>query len=569
MHEQIAKVKSTPIYAIIFFVLVAVLSSQFSSWGMTGIFFAVLGAILALVATVLVGTALKRQTQAMLSGKPSAMDHMISPGGYRRRRYAETPEEFAARSVVRPTPNRPMVPPTQAALPAPSPERAERVVDAVVSGGAPTTVLPVPAPSMAWHPQNLNPQDLRRLNQFRKVCMELAVNFNPLHKAVVGRALLCLGQRGSGKSNFAALFVEQMCKLFLPGVIFDYLIDFDTLPQVLPNCRIGGHPQWADARKYQGNYWEVDTSNAEEIGYYIRECGGQLVVEIPSYPSLDYAAKVIVGIIKGMVEWANERDAGKRLPALVVLDEAQQFLPQNSQETEILTTFKKLNEIGRHYGLTPAIFTQRAARINKDVIGGTEIYVLMRQTMPQDLKVCEDLIGKENVDRRQIAGFENGDALVFESGESFVVHFDMRQSEHKSSQVDPEKAVAHYQTRNVPQVRTIAPAYTRQIEEEDDEQDYEEDYADEGEPETEDLPAQAQSPISLSAQRAQAEAKEARLLVRGIKAYLEGAHKVPDLQVALDISNWNARQLMAKVKASPEVLAAMETDDQESESGNV
>jgi hypothetical protein len=572
MHEQIAKLRSTPIYIIIFFALVAVLSSQFSSWGMTGIFFAVLGAGLALAGAAFIGAVLKRQTQATLSGRPSVLDHMISPGGYRRRRYAETPQEAARRSVVAPTPNRPIVPPTpaaptQAVLPQPQTERAERMVDAVMSAAAQQApmmpqeraVVPVP---MAWHPQQLS-QDLLRRDQFRKTCMELAPNFNPSHKSIVGRALLCLGQRGSGKSNFAALFVEQLCKLFLPGVIFDYLIDFDTLPQVLPNCRIGGHPGWADARKYAGNYWEVDTSNAEEIGYYVRECGGQLVVEIPSYPTLDYAAKVIVGIIKGMVEWANERDAAKRLPALVVLDEAQQFLPQNSQETEILTTFKKLNEIGRHYGLTPAIFTQRAARINKDVIGGTEIYVLMRQTMVQDLEVCEKLIGKEFVDRRQIASFANGDALVFEGGESFVVHFDLRQSEHKSSQVDPEQAIAHYQTRYVPQTRTIAPAYTNLI----DEQEVE--YEDE-EPETEDLPAQVHPSTPLPAQRGQVEeAKKARLLARGIKAYLEGAHKIPELQIALDISNWDARQLMAKVKVSPEVLAAMDdSEEQEQESGN-
>jgi hypothetical protein len=450
IHQQVHNLRSKPLLGLLFFVLVAVLSSSFSSWGMEGIFFAVLGAALIIGGGAIVLRVMAQQAHAMVAGKPNRMDHMLAPSGYRRRRSTETPEQWAAQSVVVATPNRPLIPEKKTNA------RAVTVVDSRP-----------PAETVSTRPVNKS--------QYRSTCLELAKDFNPSFLQVVGRALLCLGQRGSGKSNFAALFIEQMCKLFLPAVIFDYLIDFDTLPQMLPNCRIGGHPGWTDAYKYAGNYWEVDVDNAEEVGYLIRENGGQLVIEIPSYPNNEYAGKVIVGVVRGMVAWANERDPKKRLPALVALDEAQQFLPQSQTETEMLSTFKMLNEIGRHYGLTPALFTQRAARINKDVIGGTEIYVLMRQTMPQDLKVCEDLIGKENVDRRLIASFANGDALVFEGGEAFQVHFDLRQSEHKSSMPDPEKAISFYQGRQVQKTRAFQPRLAQTSEDDEDIEDEEED----------------------------------------------------------------------------------------------
>ncbi len=444
MYMQFKRMQRTPTLLILFFVLVAFLSSEFSQWGMEGIFFAVFGAGLVTIGGWVMLKAIARKANEMLDGKPNEVDHMLAPTGYRRRRYAESREEYIRESVVVPTPNRPLYPSEED-------DEDENVVDAI----------PAPRAIVKATPKALMHHRLAK-KQFRSTDLELAPNFNPPLTQIIGRALLCLGQRGSGKSNFAALFIEQICKLFLPAVIFDYLLDFDTLPDVLPNCRIGGYPTWEDARHYPYKYWEVDTSNAEKIGYHLRENGGQLVIELGSYPDNDYAAKVIIGVIKGMFAWAGDQQPGKQLPALVVLDEAQQFLPQNQSDTDLkdvqalLRTFKKLNEVGRHYGLTPALFTQRAARINKDVIGGTEIYVLMRQTMPQDLKVCEELLGKENVNRKQIAGFENGDALIFEGGESFQVHFDLRQSEPKLKLLSPEQAMSRYQEREVQKTITLA-----------------------------------------------------------------------------------------------------------------
>ena len=524
IHQQVHNLRSKPLLGLLFFVLVAVLSSSFSSWGMEGIFFAVLGAALIIGGGAIVLKVMAQQAHAMVAGKPNRMDHMLAPSGYRRRRSTETPEQWAAQSVVVATPNRPLIPEKKTAV-------------TVVDSRPPTETV-------STRPVNRS--------QYRSACLELAEDFNPSHAQVVGRAILCLGQRGSGKSNFAALFIEQMCKLFLPAVIFDYLIDFDTLPSVLPNCRIGGYSGWTASRKYEGNYWEVDIENAEEVGYLIRENGGQLVIEIPSYPDNKYAAQVIQGVIQGMYSWGEARDPKKRLPALVVLDEAQQFLPQNVQDTEdkevtqsLLRTFKRLNELGRHYGLTPALFTQRAARINKDVIGGTEIYVLMRQTMPQDLEVCEKLIGKENVNRRQLASFANGDALIFEGGESFQVHFDLRQSEHKSSMPDPEKAISFYQGRQVQKTR----AFQSRPVEDDEDDEYPED-------EEEDRPQVRQQPVE------QKPVKQHQLtdLERGVNAWREGATSIDKLAAALNLTSHQARKLKPLVEAEIARLEAIENE---------
>jgi uncharacterized membrane protein len=447
LHNMIREAQ-TPLVGGLFFALVAVLASSLGYWGMEGIFFAVLLSAVVVIGGKMVLSAFARSWRAMIHGRPNRLDYLTAPSGYRRKRYAESREEYAAQTVVIPTPNRPILPE----------EPAPVVVEATPDVSTSRAVMP---------------QRLANKQQFRPTRLELALDFNPEIAQVIGRALLCLGIRGSGKSNFAALFIEQMCKLFLPAIIFDYLIDFDTLPQVLPHCRIGGHPAWKNRGSYGANFCEVDIDNAEDIGYELRENGGQLVIELPSYPDNEYASQVVQGILSGMIEWAEERAPAKRYPALVVLDEAQQLLPQNLQDAEnkettqaLLRTFKRLNEVGRHFGLTPAIFTQRAARINKDVIGGTEIHVIMKQNMPQDMKAIEDIVGKENINRQEIASFEKGDALVYEGGESFHIHFDLRQSEHKSSMPELDETLSFYQNRhsqNVMTRRLEDPGATRKL----------------------------------------------------------------------------------------------------------
>jgi hypothetical protein len=409
--------------------------------------------------------------------------------------------------------------------------RPQRVVDA-------NKLRAVSFPNQQKTTQEYTPaQDLRNSRRPLTTRLQLSEDFNPLPNKIIGHSLLCLGQRGSGKSEFAALLAEQVGKLAIPMVIFDYLVDYDTLPQVLPSCRIAGSPDWVDAYKYRGIYWQVDLSNAEEIGYMIRESGAQVVLQVQSYPSLDHASQVITLLINGIIAWTVGRDTKKFYPMLVLMDEAQQFLPQSAQETDILKSFKKLNEIGRHYGLTLAMFTQRAARINKDVIGGTEIYVLMRQTMIQDLEVCEKQLGKEVVNRNQVRAFENGEALVSYDNESFVTRFDRRQSEHKSTQVDPSEASEHYSRRVVPETIEIHVSQAAEVqgryplEDEGYEDTYSNDYEEE--------------PVRVSPQP---KPKELTLKEQGVQAYLDGFTSIDKLAAKLGITQHAARQLKPVVE---------------------
>ena len=89
-------------YLVAFFCLVAFLSSEFSGWGMTGIFFSLVFSIIALVGTTIVVKAIGRKTNEMLDGKPNQAEYLLAPGGYRRGAVRHFEFALVARSCSKP-----------------------------------------------------------------------------------------------------------------------------------------------------------------------------------------------------------------------------------------------------------------------------------------------------------------------------------------------------------------------------------------------------------------------------------------------------------------------------------
>lgn len=421
-----------PFSWISFLVLAIALVSSFPQLGMDGVMWCVFGAGLLVVVVPIGFDALRKSYRNMMSGKPSKLDWGLAPAGYRRSRRAENEHEAAAQSVVQPTPHRPLV------------------VDGSVDHNAATVVLGqsvVPATSHAVE---------KYQGDLKAAILRLAVGCNPPINRVLGRAVLFLGMRGSGKSNALARFLEQVCHFPIPALIGDYEEDYLSLPDVLTRCLIAGSPLW-DGQYRCKKYWKVTAKNAEDFGYAILEYGVQVVLQIGSYETLEEAAQIMTNAIRGMFKWAEEQDPnpdGKlpRVPCIICLDEAQHFLPQNSQVSNIkeeqslalLKAFMDVNARGRKRGLTPVIATQRPAQIRKEVIGGSEIYFLMKQTQPRDLVAYEDLLSKENVSRQMIASFEAGEGLVYEGGEVSRLRFLKRDSEHRGTTPGLEQALSRY-----------------------------------------------------------------------------------------------------------------------------
>jgi hypothetical protein len=428
----------------------------------------------------------------------------------------------------------------------------------------------------------------RRSRSVDPYALRLAPDYVPHINDVLGRCILGVGQRGTGKSNLAARFIEQVGHYPIPMFIGDYKQDYITLPEVLPRCVIAGSPDWEGQQECQV-YWQVTQENAYQAGAYLMHKGIQLVFECLTYQNLNEAAEIMTLIIQGMFDWALRQPSGQRVPTLVVLDEAQQFLPQSHGDSaidsevsgQLLSAFEKLNSVGRSLGFTPAFFTQRIAQIRKEVIGGSELFFLMRQTLPQDLKVYEDLIGKDAqgkllLDRRIVKGLGQGDGIVYEGGEFFVTHFDQRESRHLSTTPELEDALAYYGERhptmdlrtmeplamkyNMPTLpsREPSPSSTDPIQAainklvaqleagEIDQDTFLNKYAAIPSYPTNSQPV-AQTPHT-NRRVSKQEQEEQLLLDRAIEAFLNGANTLDKLALALGITQHRARQLKPRIE---------------------
>ncbi len=417
-----------PASLFVFVILVAILASM-TNLGTDGITYAVVGAAVTLLGGLALVTIGVRAFNDMLNGKPSMIDHMAAPDGYRRARRAETEAETARLSSVRPTPNRPLYP-----------NEDGNIVEAVPGH----SVIPA------------TPTHLEHYTG-RERTLSLAQGCNPPIAQVLGRAVLFLGMRGSGKTNALARFLEQVFRFPIPALICDYEEGFLSFPflAVLERSLIAGSPEW-EGQHHCARYWKVTCENAELFGYSILEYGVQAVLQIHSYESLEEGAEIMTAAIKGMFRWAEEQPPQTRVPALICLDEAQHFLPQDSsvsninqeQARALLRAFMNVNARGRKRGLTPIIATQRPAQIRKEVITGSEIYFLMKQTNARDLDAYEELLGKANINRRAVASFQAGEALVYEAGESWRIRFYERESEHTGHTPGLEQALERYEQRS-------------------------------------------------------------------------------------------------------------------------
>lgn len=422
------------LYSILFIVLVAVLSSSFARWGTEAIAWAVIAAIAIALLTPIAFKQIRKQWRKAITSEPSKLDFALAPSGYRRSRIAETEEESIAQSVVIPTPNRPLI------IDVPAQDLLQRSM---------------PRPDIK---QQRAVAVIERPSTQSGPVLKLSHGCTPHIDDILGHAIFGVGMRGSGKSNLAALLIEEIGQHHIPMLICDPEEEYVTLPSVLQKqCVIGGPSTWGEKWQYRDLYWEVTPENAEEVGYLILDEGWQVVLQIGAYETRELAASIMVSVIKGMFAWADDHDPRKRVPCLIFLDEAQYFLPQNEsvspiakeEANSLLKTFMDVNARGRKRGLTPAIFTQRIAQVRKEVIAGSEIYFLGRQTMDNDVNRYIDIVGKGKLDPSLVQTLPQGDFAVFEGGEVFITHMNERKSEHRSNTPKHAQAIERYANRPV------------------------------------------------------------------------------------------------------------------------
>jgi DNA helicase HerA-like ATPase len=210
-----------------------------------------------------------------------------------------------------------------------------------------------------------------------------------------------LGIRGSGKSNTAAVLMEELLRLELPIQVVDIRGEYFTLKDQFERVAVVGRGLFSEPEV------GITPSNAATVAETTYLNGVPTVFDLSGIPSDEWGH--LLGAYFSQI-W--KLAAVHRIPTFVFLEEAHNLVPQ-VRKTAVSELFVKFASEGRMHGLSAILVGQRAARIDKNVLSQAGVLFLHKVKSPPDMKVYEAMI---DVPRQRVKGMvqrlKRGQALV-------------------------------------------------------------------------------------------------------------------------------------------------------------
>ena len=132
------------------------------------------------------------------------------------------------------------------------------------------------------------------------------------------------------------------------------------------------------------------------------------------------------------------RKVGKVPPMMLVVEEAHNFCPQQGV-VACSKIFRTIASEGRKFGLGLTIITQRAAKVDKNVLSQCNTQIILKVTNPNDLKaIAASIEGLTEGMEDEIQRLPIGSAIVTGGGLSFplLVEIRPRESKHGGESVE-------------------------------------------------------------------------------------------------------------------------------------
>jgi hypothetical protein len=167
-------------------------------------------------------------------------------------------------------------------------------------------------------------------------------------------------------------------------------------------------------------------------------------------------AETLALILPSLIDWSRGLDnEEERPPCLIVTDEAHNLVPEQPALSalpiskpnfqHLKTTYSMIANMGRSYGYTLVMATQRLANISKASIANLNIQIIMKQDLDRDIERCEDYIGKELC--KQLRDLPTGQGFVRGLSKTpMLVQFDKQEARHVSKTPNLERAQKRYKS---------------------------------------------------------------------------------------------------------------------------
>lgn len=214
---------------------------------------------------------------------------------------------------------------------------------------------------------------------------------------VITMATAILGIRGSGKTNTAGVWTEELLKHGQQVVVIDPLNGWWGLKSSADGKR-AGYPVVV----FGGNHADIPLAGTEgkALADFVVERRVPCVFSL-RHLNVSAQRRFVTDFAEQLFFRKGEEQ--HQDPVLVVIDEAHKFIPQKtfSDMTHMVHAIEALVREGRSSGIGVTLIDQRAASVNKDVLTQVELMVVHRTTAPQDKKALDEWIKDNAGDERR------------------------------------------------------------------------------------------------------------------------------------------------------------------------
>lgn len=234
-------------------------------------------------------------------------------------------------------------------------------------------------------------------------------------KAMMNNGLI-LGKPGAGKSALARLLFETEVDAGHRAIFIDPMGDAAGIrltpvgkPSRFKHVAIIGGPH-ADI--------PITAEDGAQTGKFVAANHTSFLVDISEFIQSEQ--------LRFMGAFAEALYENMAVPALLLVDEAHLFAPQDRGEASsfLINRMTRLNSQGRKRGIYLWLMTQRPARINKNIIAGTETLIAMKMTTPRDIGAMEEWLSAHDAEQARtaktaVAKLSVGEAIVWSPGLDF------------------------------------------------------------------------------------------------------------------------------------------------------
>ncbi|GAB3688500.1 hypothetical protein GCM10028857_22720 [Salinarchaeum chitinilyticum] len=218
----------------------------------------------------------------------------------------------------------------------------------------------------------------------------------PVVELLTGRGFVS-GKSGSGKSNTVGVIAEELLENGYNFLIVDTEGEYYGLQEEYQLLHVGGD-EFADVR--------VGPDHAEKLAEIGLERNVPIILDVSGFDDVDESQE----LIKRTIEELFRREKKVRKPFLLVVEEMQEYLPQQGSGGELGEILERVAKRGRKRGLGMCGVSQRPSSVDKDFITQCDWMAWHRLTWEADVKVVSKIIGSDR--KEALTDLDPGEAFL-------------------------------------------------------------------------------------------------------------------------------------------------------------